>query len=64
MPVISWFKEWEIINKKQPDGTTKRFRRRIITTKILTTYTTQYVIQANDEEDNVMEVKTIEDPVM
>uniref|UniRef100_A0A7M5V674 FERM domain-containing protein n=1 Tax=Clytia hemisphaerica TaxID=252671 RepID=A0A7M5V674_9CNID len=53
--------DWEVIEKEQPDGTKKRFRRRVITTTVMTTYTTtRYVINADGEEDNMMESKPIE----
>ena len=41
----------------QPDGTKKRFRRRIITTTVITT---RYVINNGDGEADQMESKPIE----
>jgi len=46
-----------VFEKVQPDGTKKRFRRRIITTTVITT---RYVVNNPDGEEDQMESKPIE----
>ena len=59
--IHSIIQEWEIVEKEQPDGTKKRFRRRIITVTTTTTFmTTRYVVQGDPEDENVMESKPLQ----
>ena len=52
-----FLKEWEIVEKTMPDGTVKRFRRKIITT-VITTVTTKTIVVHPDGTEEVVDIET------
>merc|ERR1712168_483584 len=49
--------EWEIVEKKMPDGSVKRCRRKIITT-VITTVTTKTIVVHPDGREEVVDIET------
>jgi hypothetical protein len=49
--------EWEIVEKTMPDGTVKRFRRKIITT-VVTTVTTKTIVVHPDGREEIVDIET------
>merc|ERR1711962_1530684 len=49
--------DWEIVEKKMPDGSIKRYRRKIITT-VVTTVTTKTIVVHPDGREEIVDIET------